>query len=79
MGNLTPGAGYVYENADGVIYARKNGETKRVEVGRLYKAEERQQDELWNKIRKAAKTNAALQQALDNVIILYYLGADSGT
>jgi hypothetical protein len=79
MGNLTPGANYAYENADGVIYARKYGDTKRVEVGRLYKAEDRDQEELWSKIRKTAKTNAALQQALDNVIILYYLGIDDGT
>lgn len=79
MGNLTPGAHYVYENVDGVIYARKKGEKLRTEIGKIYKSEERNEEELWNKIRKAAKTNTALQQALDNAIILYYLGIDNGT
>ena len=33
---------------------------------------------LWKEIREAAKTNSALQTAIDNVKILYHLGKDNG-
>ena len=79
MGNLTPGAHYIYENVDGVIYAKKRGENTRIEIGRLYKAHERDREELWNKILRASKYNSALQQAVENIIILYYLGINDGT
>jgi hypothetical protein len=31
------------------------------------------EDKLWGEIRRAAKTNPALQEALDRVIIIYQL------
>ena len=36
-------------------------------------------DNLWHKIRRAAKTNSALQEALDRAIIIYHLSKEDGT
>jgi hypothetical protein len=38
MGQLTPGATYIYERADGVVYARESGAdpSTRIEVGYEY-------------------------------------------
>jgi hypothetical protein len=36
-------------------------------------------DNLWGKIRRAAKTNSALQEALDRAIIIYHLSKEDGT
>lgn len=36
------------------------------------------EDKLWGEIRRAAKTNPTLQEALDRVKILYHLGKDDG-
>jgi hypothetical protein len=33
MGNLKPGANYIYEKADGVTYAREFGSTDRTPIG----------------------------------------------
>ena len=73
MGRLKPGATYIYENADGVIYAREsNAPTDtRVEIGRTFNGGKIQEDRLWDSIRWAARTNPALQDALDRAIIIY--------
>jgi hypothetical protein len=81
---LEPGATYVYERADGVIYARKAGETDRVEIGYDYKPDPRTadgrplhehliEDQLWGDIRRAARNNPALQDALERAIVIYEL------
>jgi hypothetical protein len=36
------------------------------------------EDKLWGEIRRAAKTNTALQEALERVKILYYLSKEDG-
>jgi len=69
-------ANYIYEKADGITYARKFGSTDRIVVGYDYKAEERIEDELWKEIRKAAKTNKSLQNALDRAKVIYRLSKD---
>jgi hypothetical protein len=76
MSNLKPNQPYIYEKADGVTYAREFGVTDRIVVGYDFKAEERQEEELWREIRKAAKTNKSLQRALDRAKILYRLSKD---
>jgi hypothetical protein len=76
MSNLKPDQSYIYEKADGVTYAREFGATERIVVGYDFTAEERQEDELWKEIRKAAKTNKSLQRALDRAKILYRLSKD---
>jgi hypothetical protein len=37
------------------------------------------EDRLWGEIRRAAKTNSALQAALDRAILIYQLSKDHGT
>jgi hypothetical protein len=82
MGNLKPGATYIYEQADGVTYAREFGAKDRTVIGWNYSVQEKinsiNEIELWKDIRKAAKTNPLLQSELDRVIMLYHLSKDNG-
>jgi hypothetical protein len=79
MSQLEPGASYIYERADGVTYARKLGDPpdQRFEIGREYDSEsvfdELQEARLWGEIHRAAKSNPALQDAIDRVKIVYAL------
>jgi hypothetical protein len=77
MGTLKPGATYIYERVDDVIYARESGSATRIEVGRDYDLHDHiMEDKLWGEIRRAAKTNPALQEAIERVKITYYLTKD---
>ena len=80
MSQLKPGAKYVYENSDGVIYAREFGEKERFEIGRTLTRQQmdnkREQQALWDDIIGEAKNNPALQTAIDRVIMLYQLSKD---
>ena len=87
MGNLKPGATYVYERADGTVYAREIGAAPatRTEVGRsddlrTYDGrplhEHIQESKLWGEIHRAAKTNITLQAALEQAIFIYKLSKD---
>jgi hypothetical protein len=78
MGSLTPGATYVYERANGVVYAREIGSTERRAIGWDYgaspdEAYQRMVKESvsWREILTAAKTNPSLQKALDRAILIY--------
>jgi hypothetical protein len=79
MSNLKPGATYVYEKADGVTYAREVGACPgdRFPIGWDYDVKARDERakrvELWEQIHQAAKTNPALQEAIERVIIVYEL------
>jgi len=87
MGNLKPGATYVYERNDGTVYAREIGAdpSTRKEIGYTY--DPRTEDgrplhdhimdsKLWGEIRREAKTNPTLQKALDRAIMIYKLSKD---
>ena len=77
MGRLKPGATYIYEQVDGVTYAREFGSTDRIEIGRNYDGNTSWEEELlWREIRSAAKTNSTLQEALDYVIMIYKLSKE---
>ena len=76
MGSLKPGVTYVYEKADGVTYAREFGSSDRVEIGRDFDLQ-LQHELLWKDIHREAKTNSALQRALDNAIMIYRLSKDN--
>jgi len=85
MGTLKPGATYIYERNDGIVYAREFGKTERKEIGRSYDPRTNDgrplhdhimEDKMWNEIRQSAKTNPALQEALDRVRVLYELSKD---
>jgi hypothetical protein len=84
MGSLKPGATYVYERADGITYAREAGadSSTRKPVGWDYDPRTNDgrplhdhimEDKMWGEIRRAAKTNPALQDAVNRVIMLYKL------
>ena len=96
MGTLKPNATYIYERANGVVYAREfgaNPDTRRV-IGYDYDPitgqkiphkwdsrtsdgrplqEHMLEDQLWGEIRRAAKTNPTLQDALERAIVIYKL------
>ena len=76
---------YIYESPDkgGTIYRRKFGEADR-ELHRVSdevsnKLAELREDKLWGEIRRAAKSNKVLQDALERVILIYQLSKDHGT
>jgi len=98
MGQLKPGATYIYERADGIIYAREFGadpSTRKVvgyESGREYDPitghridydsrtpdgrplhDHIREDRLWGNIRREARTNPTLQDALERAIMIYQL------
>jgi len=90
VGRLTPGTSYIYERVDGVVYARLMGDPpdQRFEIGRDY--DPRTSDgrplhdhimdsKLWGEIHRAAKTNPALQDALDRVKVIYELSKQDAT
>ncbi len=81
MSQLEPNQNYIYEKSNGITYARKFGSTEKIVVGYDYDPVEKEQEfkeiELWNEIRKTAKTNKALQRALDRAKILYRLSKDN--
>ena len=82
MGNLKPGATYIYERADGVTYAREFGSSERSVVGYDYSQEygstyeSIQDSKFWGELRREARTNVALQHALDRAIMIYRLSKD---
>ena len=87
MGNLKPGATYVYERNEGTVYAREIGAdpSTRKEIGHTYDPRTEdgrplhdhiQDSKLWGEIRREAKTNITLQKALDRAIMIYRLSKD---
>jgi hypothetical protein len=89
MGKLTPGATYIYERVDGTIYQRESGShpSTREAIGWDYDPrtedgkpliDQLKDQKLWGEIRKAAKTNPLLQDALDRVKIIYELSKEDG-
>ena len=91
MGTLKPGATYIHERVDNVVYAREFGAdpstrhavgwdydpanptwAPRTETGRPL-IDQLREDQLWANLRRAAKTNVALQDALDRAVEIYHL------
>jgi hypothetical protein len=83
MGQLKPGATYIYERANGVTYAREVGKTTRVAIGWDYDPNKpgdgratylnAKEARLWRNVRETAKTNPTLQRILDRAILVYNL------
>ena len=94
MGQLKPDTKYIYERANGVIYAREfNADpSTRVVIGYDYDPitghkidydsrtpdgrplhDHIQEDKLWGNIRREARTNPTLQDALERAIMIYQL------
>lgn len=85
MGTLNPGATYIYERVDGVVYARETGSLKREAIGWNSDADPNveyqrivKESHTWREILTAARTNPVLQEALDRVKILYALSKQDG-
>ena len=87
MGNLKPGVTYSYRKANGMTYAREEGSSDEEAIGWDY--DPRTPDgrplhehiidaKMWGEIRRAAKTNIALQEAIERVKIIYHLSKDHG-
>jgi hypothetical protein len=94
MGSLTPNSTYVYERVGDEIYARESDKTERKLIGYRYEMENKPdprtndgrplrehmlEDKLWGEIRRAARTNPALQKSLEQCIIIYHLSKDKET
>lgn len=79
MGRLKPGATYIYEKANGVTYAREMNAHPgdRIVIGWDHDLKEQEERtnriKLWDQIYQDAKTNPALQEAIERVIIVYEL------
>ena len=82
MGSLVPGVPLIYERVDSTVYSRRSGETERTVVG--YDHDPRtsdgrplhdhiMEDKMWGDIRRTARTNPTLQDALDRAIMIYQL------
>jgi len=69
----------IYESPDGgqTVYVRKPGEKHRElhweSEEKKSLMEQLKEDKLWSDIRRTAKTNPALQHALDEAILIYTL------
>ncbi len=83
MGTLTPGATYIYERSEGIIYAREFGAdpSKRRVVGYESGADydpyksgptRRMMSEL-NEVVKMCETDPAMRELLDQLFVLYNL------
>lgn len=83
MGQLKPGATYIYESPDGgeTTYAREAGTNDRVLIGESYKARSKMdqilEDKLWGEIRRKAKSHPGLAAELERVILFYRLLEDN--
>ena len=91
MGNLKPGATYIYERNGDEVYAREFGEKTRTLIGYKYEMQNKpdprtndgrplrehiMEDKMWGEIRREARTNITLQKALDRAIMIYRLSKD---
>jgi len=87
MGTLKPGATYIYERNEGEVYAREAGADPSTREIVSYDYDARTSDgqplrehimdaKMWGDIRRAARTNPALQAALERVKVTYYLTED---
>ena len=81
MGTLTPGATYIYERADGIIYAREFGadpSTRQVvgyESGSDYDpmAGRRRLTTQLNEVVRMCETDPVMKEMLDQLFVMYNL------
>jgi hypothetical protein len=80
MGNLKPGATYIYESPDDgeTTYAREFGASpeSRVMIGQSWKAKELVEQRMWNDIYPKRNLNPALTEAVEKCIIIYKLSEE---
>ncbi len=87
MGNLKPGVKYSYERKNGIVYAKAEGSPEQEAIGWDYDPrtedgkpliDELRDNKLWGEIKRSAKSNPLLQEALDRVIMIYHLSKNDG-
>jgi hypothetical protein len=68
----------IFERVNDVIYSREAGSTTRTKISQVSAVDLQRirEDKLWGEIRQAAKTNNALQAALDHAIMIYKLSKE---
>jgi hypothetical protein len=80
MGNLKPGATYIYESSDSgeTVYAREMGAPpeSRVMIGQSWLAKEQIEKRMWADIYSKKNLNPALTEAVEKCIIIYKLSED---
>lgn len=74
MGKLKEGVSYIYERNGAITYAREFGSSERKVIGMDYPITDSVN---WHDVMVVAKTNPALQNALDRAIMLYRLSKES--
>lgn len=83
MGRLKPGASFKYEKHGPYTISTDERTNERSIVGYDYgqnyetTREHMQDDKFWGDLRREAKTNVALQRALDRAIMIYRLSKDN--
>jgi hypothetical protein len=75
MGRFKPNGDYVYENVDGVIYAREVGSLERFEIGKTSERVKKEELELefWMEVIRESQYNSTLQKELERVKLVYLL------
>jgi hypothetical protein len=78
MGRLKPGATYIYEKVDGAVYAREQGQPvhTRINIGGTSIIEMLEKEKEWIQIYKDRKNSKALENAVEETIIIYKLSGD---
>ena len=78
MGQLKPGATYIYETPDKghTVYARIEGTNERILIGQSYDAFQQVEQRMWNEIYKNRHLNSTLQSQVEQCIITYKLIKD---
>ena len=83
MGTLRPGASFKYEKHGPYTISTDQETNERAIVGYDYRQnyesnrEAMQDDKFWGALRREARTNVALQRALDRAIMIYRLSTDN--
>jgi hypothetical protein len=87
MGKLKPGVEYIYTRRDGVVYQQEKDDLEEEAIGWEYDPrtedgrpliDDLRDNKLWGEIRRAAKTNPLLQEALDRAKMIYHLSKKDG-
>jgi len=78
MGRLKPGVQYIYEKVDGAVYAREQGQPvhTRINIGGTSIIEMLEKEQEWIQIYKDRKNSKALENAVEETIIIYKLSED---
>lgn len=83
MGTLRPGASFKYEKHGPYTISTDQETNERSIVGYDYRQnyesniEAMKDDKFWGELRREARTNVALQRALDRAIMIYRLSTDN--